>query len=127
MKLLPITCERLSELKDETAKDEQLKALQRIIQEGWPETRSLIPADITDFLQVRHDLTVIDGIVIKNDRLVVPRSMRNKLLKSINASHLVIEKTKQRAQSFTYWPGLSQSIKQYIQKCNACCTYQNEC
>ena len=50
--------------------------------------------------------------------------MQNKILKSIHASHLGIEKTKQRAQSVIYWPGLSQSIKLYFQKCNACCTYQ---
>ena len=123
MKLLPISQEKLSELKQETLRDPQLRVLRKMVEEGWPEKRSMVPSSIAEFWTVKSNLSVVDDIIMKDDRLVIPDSMQIAVLQSIHASHLGIEKTKNRARSVIFWPKMSQTIEDFVKKCDACCTY----
>ena len=72
------------------------------------------------YWQVRNDLFLEDGLVILEDRVVVPVSLRARVLKSLHTAHLGIEKTKARARQTVYWPGLSNDIVQVITECRTC-------
>ena len=44
---LPIREERLDQIRNETAQDESLQLLKKTILSGWPETRDLLPEQIS--------------------------------------------------------------------------------
>ena len=125
MSIQPISNDRLKKLKQETTADTQLVELAKTIKSGWPASRRNLPAILTPFWNVRHDLTVIDQIILKGDRLVIPKNSRKDILNCIHASHLGIEKTKQRARSVIFWPRMTKDIEEYIKHCYACTRLQN--
>jgi hypothetical protein len=47
------------------------------------------------------------------------------MLRKLHESHLGIEKTKQLARDFMYWPGLNGQISDMISKCGICLEHRN--
>ena len=58
-------------------------------------------------------------------QIVVPPTLRLRMLSSIHESHLGIVKRKQRARAVLYWPSMNTDIGQTVQNCSKCADYQN--
>ena len=50
--------------------------------------------------------------------------MRSNILSQLHIGHFGIEKTRQRARSTVYWPGLSKEIETLINSCQQCQSHQ---
>ena len=124
---LPISHERLSQLKHETNQDPQLQAIFKMIRDGWPNHKHQVPAIAKPFWNVRNELHSAEGIILKDQKIVIPLNMQPYLLDLLHKSHLGVEKTKARARSTIYWPGMSSHIEEFIMKCTICLShrYQN--
>ena len=46
--------------------------------------------------------------------------MRREILQQLHHSHMGMEKTKQRARSVVYWPGINRNIEEMISQCITC-------
>ena len=127
VKNLPISKERLQELKMFTETDSELQTVMKMIKEGWPPHKKLVPPTIRCFWDIRNDLHEAEGIIMKSQKLVIPFNMRQHILELLHKAHLGIEKTKARARATVYWPGISGDIETYIRKCKECqqYTYKN--
>lgn len=55
-----------------------------------------------------------------DDRLIIPRQFRPKILKQLHKTHPGIERMKSIARSHVYWPNIDGEIRQYVQECNLC-------
>ena len=55
-----------------------------------------------------------------NDRIVIPSSLRYQILESLHAAHQCTGMMCSRAKSTVFWPGISMSIQQQRNNCNAC-------
>ena len=77
MTSIPISEKRMIQIKEETQKDEKMKTLIRIIQEGWPNNKRNCLPQVTDYWNVRESLSVQDGIILKGLRVVIPPAMRS--------------------------------------------------
>jgi hypothetical protein len=62
---------------------------------------------VLPYRNIRDELSVIDGIILKGDRIFVPLAMRKEMLKRIHHGHMGIEKSKRRARDALYWPLMS--------------------
>ena len=51
-----------------------------------------------------------DGILLHNDCIIVPLSMRETMLRLVHEGHLGIEKTKAFARQALWWPGMNLSL-----------------
>ena len=60
----------------ETEKDETLIALKNVIIKGWPNTRSECPQNLRKFWMFRDELSILDGLVLKGIRIVIPVQYR---------------------------------------------------
>ena len=127
VKNLPISTEQLQELKMFAKTDSELQTVMKMIKEGWPPHKKLVPPTIRCFWDIRNDLHEAEGIIMKSQKLVIPFNMRQHILELLHKAHLGIEKTKARAQAAVYWPGISGDIETYIRKCKECqqYTYKN--
>lgn len=108
---------RQEQLAAETGKDVQLQQVIRAIQEGW--SRETYPM-IKHYYQVRDELSVIDGIVFKGDRVVIPSSMRKEMLDIIHETHQGLVRSKQLARDIMFWPGMNSCITDVVNNCIAC-------
>ena len=111
---------RVQEIRENTLKDEELQAVMKCIESGWPETRKEVDPVARVYFDYQEELWSLDGIVYKGERIVIPRSMRRKALEMLHESHQGIVKTKQLARDLIYWPGLNKQIEEMISRCSAC-------
>ena len=69
---------------------------------------------------------MIDGIILKGDRIVVPLAMRKEMLQRIHHGHMGIEKSKRRARDALYWPLMSKQIAEMVSRCTVCLEHRKE-
>ena len=60
------------------------------------------------------------GLLLYNNRIIVPRAERRGLLDKLHMSHSGIERTRDLAKCLYYWPGITNDIKMLVEKCEAC-------
>ena len=123
---LPVSKSKLEEIKEATANDPSLKELKDMIKSGWPETKSHALASIQFYWNVRDELSEVEGGILKNDRILVPSSIRKELLQRIHQGHMGIKKSKRRARDVLYWPGTNSQISDMISRCNICLEHQRQ-
>ena len=105
---------------EETKQDEILPDLQRVILSGWPETRSQVPAKLQEFWNYRDELTVGHGLVLKGQKIFVPKPLRKEMLERLHEGHLGINKTLMKARDVLFWPGMAAEITEKVKKCPVC-------
>ena len=71
----------------ESQKDPSICALARQVAAGFPLEKGNMPPEIADFWDFRHSLNVMDGAVLYNDRIVVPSSLRQRVLENLHSAH----------------------------------------
>ena len=69
------------------------------------------------------ELSVDDGLIVYGCRLVIPRGMRQQVLKQLHESHQGLVRTKLRAGLTVYWPGITNDIDRVISTCTLCQTH----
>ena len=63
---------------------------------------------------MKSELTCVDGIVMKNERIVIPEVLQPEILRYLHVGHFGIEKTKARARTVVYWMGMNADIAEMI-------------
>ena len=103
-------------LAEETHKDKILKVLMRAIQEGFAGTYE----GISDFMRYRDSLYITEDVILYEDRVVVPSSLRQTILQGLHAAHQGISAMQSRAQSIVFWPGMTLDIQDIRSRCREC-------
>ncbi|KAE8740562.1 hypothetical protein FOCC_FOCC013926 [Frankliniella occidentalis] len=104
----------------QTAKDPGLMAVREYYQNGWPHDQHQVASEAKPYWALRHDLFSEDGLVVLEDKVVVPVALRRKALTNLHGAHLNVDKTKTRARQMLYWPGLNSDIQNMIAQCRTC-------
>lgn len=69
---------------------------------------------------VMTELSVVNGVLLKGSKVVIPTAMRKEILKRIHHGHLGLNKCRARARSLVYWPGMNADITELIRQCETC-------
>ena len=110
----------LEDIRKATQKDE-LSTLSQTIQQGFPETHNLTNPLIRHYFPVRNDLLVCEnGVIMFQDRIVIPKLLRSTVLATLHSAHQGIDGMRARAKNAVYWPGLNAAIKQKRDNCSVC-------
>ncbi|XP_008484885.1 uncharacterized protein K02A2.6-like, partial [Diaphorina citri] len=91
-------------IQEETEKDSELR---NIIQE--------LKNNSTD-----SEFTLVDGIIFRKDRVVIPSSLRSIVLNELHETHLGITKMKQLARRYVYWFHIDKDIERLVRSCQNC-------
>lgn len=108
-------------VKKEAAKDEIIVKVKKFIQGEWPKEIEK-QAEFKSFWVKRDELTMEDGMLIWGYRVVIPTSLRQRLLADLHAAHSGIVKMKARARSYFWWPNIDADIENLSRKCMQCLT-----
>ncbi|XP_058448606.1 uncharacterized protein K02A2.6-like [Malaya genurostris] len=124
---LPISDERVNEIRSESQQDPEMQVIAGFIINGWPKRYDEVPANIQVYWKYKHELSTVNGLVLRNDRILIPRNFRKEILEKLHRSHSGIEATTKLARDTVFWPGINDQIKQRVQQCDTCAKYsQNQ-
>ena len=115
-----VTKARLQVLRLATQSDPTLCSLTKTVHEGWPQSKKDCPEHLLDFWSFRQRISEEDGLLYKNDRLIVSHSERLETLKVLHLGHYTVDKMQLRALKTVYWPGINKDILKQYQSCNTC-------
>ena len=115
-------CISIEDIKSASASDPVMIKLAATIESGFPTTQNLTDSDIHQFFNVRKDLWIQQGVVMFKNRLVVPKSLRGRLLGILHSAHQGVDGMSARASNSLYWPGINASIRQKRDGCRVCNT-----
>ena len=121
---IEISCERLPQLQKATEQDPVMQTLKTTILIGWPERREEVPVQIREFWNYREELTLHNGIIFKNQRVIIPKALRPELTARAHSSHQGIEACLRRAKDVVFWPSMTKDIKEAVEKCEICAAFQ---
>ena len=109
---------RLTAVRQAVAEDPEMQLLLTIVRQGFPVAKSLTPEPLRQYWPVHDRLSVDDGLVVCDSRLVTPLRLRSTVLEALHASHLGKEKPKARARQIVYWSGIDRGVENITR----CCT-----
>ncbi|GFO35678.1 gypsy retrotransposon integrase-like protein 1 [Plakobranchus ocellatus] len=103
-----------------TASDPTMTTLTKTIEDGFPEDRTSLDPDLRPYHQFREHLTTFDGVVLYHDRIVIPPSLRDRVLQCLHSAHQGVTQMCSRAESSSFWPGMTPAITEMRARCQAC-------
>ena len=107
-----------------TKADPALTALSDMIVNGWPSNLQDVPPHIRSFWSYRDELSVEDGIVLKGNRVVIPKTLQQRILTQLHYGHQGIEKTRLRARDSVFWENINKDIETLVKSCPICQEHQ---
>lgn len=104
-----------------TKNDPVLSHVVDYVMSGWPnELSQSIAADIKPYSQMRDELSVEDGVIMRGCRVVIPLQGRDRILAELHSTHPGITRMKALARSYVYWPGIDTDIEKQVKSCHTC-------
>lgn len=117
---LPMSDMKSKQIAAETEKDGYLQKVIKHMKEGWRK------GECQQYFNIRAELSLVNGLLLRNNRVVIPQSLRPEMLQRLHEGHLGIEKCKRRARTAVYWPGINADIDKMISNCETCLKYQSK-
>ena len=94
-----------------TEKDSTLQKVLQQMNHGWPENNKNIDSTLIPFYNRRDSLSQIDGVILFNSRIIVPKLYQHRILKQLHREHISSERSKSIARSYVYWPYIDKDIE----------------
>lgn len=100
--ILSDECITLENVKDKAELDTSYQQVIEFCKQGWPWKKEL-SGFARDYFNVRNELSVINGVLMKGDRLVIPSGLRDQVLRFAHKAHQGIARTKQQLRLIYWW------------------------
>ncbi|XP_049866275.1 uncharacterized protein K02A2.6-like [Pectinophora gossypiella] len=112
---MPVT---VSDIRNETNKDVILSQVKKCVMNGWPDR--IFNVQLKPYSLCKTQLSYENGCIMRGHKVVIPETLRNKVLSDLHASHLGVVKTKAEARARFWFPGIDDAIENMIGTCNVC-------
>ena len=83
----PATDTHMKRITEATARDAQLQKTMELTLQGWPELTEEVPLQVREFFDSRVHMSISDGLLTYDDRIVIPTCMREEILERIHTGH----------------------------------------
>ncbi|UYV74135.1 hypothetical protein LAZ67_11002219, partial [Cordylochernes scorpioides] len=117
---LSVCSDTVLRIREETSSDPILCEVKKLILNGWPPNKNQTSMLTREYWNFREELTVQDGIIQKNDRIVIPNKLRAEMIMKTHQGHIGINSSMRRARDNIFWPGMNAQIRQEIENCSIC-------
>ena len=107
----------IKEVQQATAEWDLTMKIKKMISER---PKSCKDPELSPYFRVIDELTIIDGMICKNKKILIPPSLQKRAIRLSHRMHQGISKTKAFARSFCWFPGIDQMIENKIRTCLQC-------
>lgn len=112
-------CISKEEFQATVKEDPTLQGVIHFVVGQWPHKKAL-PASVLPFHQVKYELSVVDDLLLRGDRVVVPATLTANSIELAHESHPGIVWMKQRLRECYWWPQMDQQVQNTIRSCPVC-------
>ena len=121
-----VTADTLKRIRQETAKDPVLAALQTVVTNSWPSERKEAPEELRIYWNFRDELSAYDDVLYKSHQVIVPSSLRPEMLRKIHKAHQGADNSMRRARKSLFWPGMQAALRETGLSWGICSQFLNE-
>lgn len=107
------------DLQRATEEDDTLQSVMHCVQTAWPARKNLT-ADLVPYYEVRSELSVVDGLLLRSERFVIPAKLTAMFVQNAHESNPRSVKTKRRLREKFWWPRLDKQVEGTIRSCTVC-------
>ena len=104
-----------SRLNEESGKDEEIRELSKLVMSGTPEEKSDWPGELGGYFVKDGDYSVVGEVVVVNNRVVIPKSLRQEVLKAMHVGHCGVSGMGSRAREVLFWPRMLEAFRAILQ------------
>lgn len=106
----------LEEITSATQGDSILQRVKRCLDgAAWPDAPEIKP-----YKQIKDELCVRDGVILRGSRIVMPRALWQATLSNAHEGHQGIVRTKQMVREKVWWPGIVHQVETMVKACLPC-------
>ncbi|UYV72597.1 K02A2.6-like [Cordylochernes scorpioides] len=116
----PATEERLLEISRKQKEDSLCSQLAEYCMSGWPKNKREVDPELRGYWQFQEDLTYQNGLLLRGQRILIPKTLRKDILEKLHQGHFGINKCRSRARESVWWLGISQEIERMVSSCTKC-------
>lgn len=104
----------LSEINEHSSTDSEIQNVkQGVFQNIWNDT-------VLNFKVFQAELCFYKNILLRGNKLVIPRKLRHVVLKAAHEGHPGIVAMKHRLRTKVWWPKIDHDAEELVRKCNGC-------
>ena len=114
-----LSTEKLTQIRQATNADPILCELRVRILQGWPESRRELHKGLQPYWSYRDELPIENGILLKGDRILIPKSMETETLEKF----IMVTKEATNAssvQKHVFWSGINSDRDKIVEQCAIC-------
>lgn len=110
----------LQEIQSETSRDKVLQAVSKAIHsQDWP-------SDLPQFQAFAKELGIIDGIIVRDERIVLPVTLRHRALIIAHRGHPGVVTMRRNIREKVWWPYMDRDVGDYVQECAGCAAVSSQ-
>ncbi|XP_028414535.1 uncharacterized protein K02A2.6-like [Dendronephthya gigantea] len=108
----------LETIRTATKEDSVLQKVKEALISGrW----NKISPELAPYYELRAEIYVAEGVILRNDRIIPPESLREKIIRTAHSQgHLGITKTKAMIRKKYWFPAMNQRIENTVRDCFSC-------
>lgn len=106
---------KLKSMLDATERDPVMLQLRDYASTSWPDSKDDVPDELKLYWNYRDEVHVEDGLVLRSNKIIVPKAKRNEVLKLLHAAH---------CGEVIYWPNITSDITSLACSCTLCQKYK---
>ncbi|CAD5231829.1 unnamed protein product [Bursaphelenchus xylophilus] len=108
-----------SEFIQATKADPLFQTLIQRISKGWKTSDKDDPL-LRPYVLIKDSLSEVKGILLYDDRVMIPKAYRKKVIEKLHQAHPGITRMKKLARSHFYWPQMGKDIEMAVKGCQHC-------
>ncbi len=117
LEVLPVTA---TAIRKASTRDKVLSRVFEYVQRGWPEKLKAEDDEVKSYFHHRNEIVVVQNVLMWGIRVIVPASLRDKILQQLHMCHSGIVRMKAMARSHVWWPGIDSEIEKMCKQCTTC-------
>lgn len=107
---------KMDEVIEETTKDEEIQLVFKALQDDkWS-------SDLIRYQAVKQELSKSGNILMRGERVVIPRALREKALEIGHRGHPASDGMKRTLRAHVWWPKMENDIVEHVAHCFGCLT-----
>lgn len=112
----------LADFRAECKDCSELAQLRQVIHAGWPRVKKSLPDEVQPYFLVRHELAAETPLIFRGTRLVVPKSLRESVVRLAHEGYQDVVCTKQGLRELYWWPLMDDLVHKVLSSCTTCQT-----
>ena len=114
----------LYQIQRKTEHNADMQLLKQHVSDGFPKAKSCLSESIHSFYDYRESLSIVDGVIMKGQRVIILASLRCKTLETLHSSHMGITKTTECARTAVFWPNMQKDIITHLSSYCPCAEFK---